>query len=72
MEKRLINTSWKELPTGEISSDWVADLRNAPSDRCIPKEVVAFRLLEFATGADEVPHIIKWVSNRTYALLNPV
>jgi hypothetical protein len=60
----------KELPEGEISLSWVADLRDAGRDRRIPTGGGACRLLQLATGTDTVPRLTKYVSKRTYALLN--
>jgi hypothetical protein len=68
---RAFEVIWKkELPDGEISLSWAADLKDFAKDRRIPAGGRACRLLQLATGTDDLPRLTKHVSKRTYALLN--
>jgi len=60
----------RELPEGEISLGWAGELGNAAKDRRIPAGGGACRLLQLATGTDITPRLTRYVSKRTYALLN--
>lgn len=60
----------KEAPEGQIPLAWVADLRDAARDRRIPAGGGACRLLQLATGTDNIPRLTTYVTKRTYALLN--
>lgn len=68
---RAFELIWKkELPDGEISLSWAGDLRDFARDRRIPAGGRACRLLQLATGTDDLPRLTEHVTKRTYALLN--
>jgi len=60
----------KEAPSNEIPLGWLADLREFATDRRIPVGGRACRLLQLATGTDNMPRLTTHVTKRTYALLN--
>lgn len=60
----------KEAPGNEIPLGWLADLREFAADRRIPVGGRACRLLQLATGTDNMPRLTTHVTKRTYALLN--
>jgi hypothetical protein len=60
----------KELPDNEISLSWIPEVWDGGRDRRIPAGGGACRLLQRATGTDKNPRVTKYVSKRSYALLN--
>jgi hypothetical protein len=68
---RAFEVIWKkELPDGELSSSWAELNRDPIRDRHIPTGGSACRLLQLATGTGNGPRLTKFVSKRTYVLLN--
>ena len=68
---RAFDLIWrKEGIEKEIPISWVSNLKEFAKDRRIPSGGRACRLLQIATGTDDVPRLTKCVSKRTYALVN--
>jgi hypothetical protein len=71
ISERAFTVIWaKELPGRSISENWSRTLGDLFSGTVIPSGGRACRLLQLATGTDQIPRLTQFVSKRTFALIN--